>query len=83
VESGGIDLPLVIDVADNALSAQLAPFENMVLDLTLDHGTNQSGVLVTLDESCLIIEPWDSASHAPDGDLVTVPLDSIRQVVVQ
>lgn len=45
------DPPPVIKVADGALPARLAPFENMVLDLTLDDGTNQSGVLVTLDES--------------------------------
>ncbi len=81
-ESGWNDPPLIIEVASRNLPARLAPFENMVLNLTLDDGTNQSGVLVTLDETCLILERWDGISHAPNGDLFTVFLDSIRQVIV-
>jgi hypothetical protein len=82
-ESGWNDPPLVIDVTRDGLPARLAPFENMVLEFTLDDGTSQSGVLVTLDESSVILERWDSGSHGPNGDLFTVSLDSIRQVVVQ
>jgi len=81
-ESGWNDPALVIDVTRDGLSARLAPFESMVLELTLDDGRSQSGILVTLDESCLILERWDSVSHWPDGDLFTVSLDSIKSVIV-
>jgi hypothetical protein len=77
-----MDVPIVIEADSGDLPARLVPFENMVLDVTLYDETIQSGVLVTLDESCLILERWDSVSHAPNGDLFTVSLDSVRQIIV-
>ena len=61
---------------------QLIVHVGYVADLTLFEKEPIAGVIVAVTRDALILEIWDSTSHGPNGELITVALDAIRKICI-
>lgn len=66
--------------AEGFKADQLERHVGYVADIDLRSGTNLCGVIVAVSPTSLIIECWDSAIHATNGELSTLAIDSVRRI---
>ena len=66
-----------------SLSQRLAPYESMVIDLTLSNGALRTGVLITSSGDVLILEEWDEVLRRPDGNLTLIAIEAVARVIVR
>jgi hypothetical protein len=54
----------------------------MVMNLELRDGSATCGVLGVASGGAIILERWEDAGRGPTGDPFTVPIDSIKRIVI-
>jgi hypothetical protein len=76
--------PVEVQEADvhEFAAEQLERHVGFVADVVLIDETKLSGVIIAVSATSLIIESWDSGTHAINGDLSTIAIESVRRVSI-
>ena len=76
------DYDVVMATPGRPLYRELEPYLGMVADIELLDREVISGVLGAVSEETIVIEEWDSVSHQPNGNPVTIALSRIVRITI-